>query len=141
MPGNPAADIIGGGIGGVFNYLGAKKQANAIEDASKLQDKFSNRALDYTIGEKNALTERLRPYVEGGTTASQTAAKLLAASPYVTARPPVAAPMITLRAPDGSTKQFASGDPMVALAQQKGATVVDAPQMGGYAPAAMAARI
>lgn len=153
MPGNPIADLVGGGIGGVFNYLGAKKQASAMEDAAKLQAEGTQKALDFTKQAYGDTTARLKPYNDAGASASGFAAKLLGASPYVAAfrpqqqfqAPPAGAPatgqLVTVRAPDGSTKQFPAGDPMIALAQQKGAQIVGAPQQGGYTPDAMAARV
>jgi hypothetical protein len=144
MPGFDPASAIAGGVSGVFNYLGAKKQANAIEDASKLQAEGTQRALDFTKQQYADVTGRLKPYVDAGSTASSAASRLLQSSPYAAAIRPQ--PSITLRAPDGSTKQFVAGDPMIARAQQAGAVVVTgggAPPVAagsGYSPAALAAR-
>lgn len=130
MPTSPL-DIVGGGIGGVFNYLGAKKQANAIKDAASTQAQSTREALDFTKGAYNDLQGRLSPYRSAGTTATNAMTALLGTSPYLAAaRPPTATPptappaMVTLRAPDGSTKQFASTDPLVAKARAAGAQVV-----------------
>lgn len=144
MATNPL-DLISGGVGGVFNYLGAKKQADAIQDASKLQAQSTQQALDFTKQQYGDLTGRLAPYVSAGTTASDTMSRLLASSPYAAAaRPPAPVPVV-LRAPDGSTKQFSQNDPMIAKAQAAGAQVVSggAPPVAaaaGYSPAALAAR-
>jgi hypothetical protein len=129
-------DLIGGGIGGVFNYLGAKKQADAIKEASAQQAQSTQQALDFTKQQYADVSGRLKPYVDAGSTATQAASKLLGASPYLAAlRPPAqfqtptgpsTGKLITLRAPDGTTKQFAEGDPIIAQAQAKGAQIVGA---------------
>ena len=156
MPVSPL-DLIGGGIGGVFNYLGAKKQADAIKQASAQQAQSTQQALDFTKQQYADVTGRLKPYVDSGATANQTAMQLLQRSPYAAAlRPaqafdpqqangPTTGQLVTLRAPDGSTKQFAAGDPIIAQATAKGAQIVSggAPPVAvasGYSPAALAAR-
>lgn len=119
-----------GGISGIFNFLGAKKQADAIDAAAKLQAQSTADALNFTKQQYGDLQGRLAPYRDSGTTATQTMTKLLAASPYVAARAAAPAPtgapaqMVTLRAPDGTTKQFQPGDPMIARATAAGAQPV-----------------
>lgn len=139
------ASIIAGGVGGVFNYLGAKKQADAIKQASAQQADATQKALDFTKQQYADVTGRLAPYVASGQSANQAASQLLGASPYLAAlRPkaqfqtptgPSTGQLVTLRAPDGTTKQFAANDPMLAKAQAAGAQVVS----GGAPPQGAAA--
>lgn len=147
MKGFDPASIIAGGVGGVFDYLGAKKQADAIKQASAQQADSTQKALDFTKQQYYDLTGRLSPYVQSGQTANNYASALLGNSPYLKAvrgTAPASAPvsvgagqtpaaaaaspgaMVTLRAPDGSTRQFAANDPIVAKAQAAGAQMVTA---------------
>jgi hypothetical protein len=46
MPSFSPWDAVGGGIGGAFQYAGAKQQADATEKAAKMQTDASNHAAD-----------------------------------------------------------------------------------------------
>lgn len=104
-----AGAIIGGAIGGLGSIMGGKAQADAAKEAARLQSQSAREALDFTKGQYGDLQTRLKPYIESGQTANQTMAALLARSPYAQAVrgqvPALQGPLVTLRAPDGSTKQ------------------------------------
>jgi hypothetical protein len=124
--------LIVAGVSAASAAAAAKTQANAIKSGAAIQGNSTQQAIDFTKQHYADVTGRLKPYVDAGSTASETASRLLQSSPYAAAiRPPAAPPMVTLRAPDGSTKQFATGDPLIAKAQAAGAQVVT----GGAPPA------
>ena len=127
-----AIPLISTGISALGSLFGAKESSNANTDAAHLQDDASKRSLNFLKQQYADVSGRLKPYVDAGTTASQSAQQLLGQSPYLAALRPQQAqtPMVTLRAPDGSTKQFANTDPRIALALNKGATRLDAPPQG-----------
>lgn len=135
--------------GGIANSL---IQANASGNASAAQQKYLEEALAYEKS-KDAYSRDLEasryatyssniaPYVATGATANTKMASLLGLPPTTTAAPSVApAPTfgtpgmastpptptqpVTMRAPDGSTRQVAAGD--VARATAAGAQIVSA---------------
>lgn len=135
--------LVSSGIGAGFQYAGSKKQAQATEDA-----------LNFVKSQKAKQEAAAQPYQNlGGMAVGQLpgiAARPPAGSapaPYMTQpgaqtpRPMQAAPMnamgapaaatgaqagpmVTLKAPDGSTRQFAQGDPKIQQALGMGAVQV-----------------
>ncbi len=119
MPGLDPLSIAGAGIGGAFNYAGAKKQADAIKSASELQANSTKQALDFTKQQYADLQGRLAPYVASGKNANGIMNGLVTASPYAKAlrqpgmplapaAPAPAGQMVTLKAPDGTVKAVPS---------------------------------
>lgn len=159
---NPLS-LVGSGIGGIFQYAGAKKQADAQEKAASLQAASAQEALDFTKGQKAKQEVAAAPYLAVG---QQAVANLSGAvrpgpsgpppTPYSTApggmpqgqqtgystlsmaqspsaygfAPKVPAPaagpagggMVTLQAPDGTTRSVPSN--LVQSYISRGAKVV-----------------
>lgn len=62
--------LAAGGIGGVFDYFGAKKQADAQKYAADKQSQATQQALDFAKQRYGQLQTNLAPYVNSGVTAN-----------------------------------------------------------------------
>lgn len=131
---------IGLGIAAATTATGAYVASKASNNATAATSAATGAALDFSKQQYADLQARLAPYNAAGQTASQRMSALLAQSPYARqaappaaaappqqpgpAAPPPGAQVVTLRAPDGSTKQFQQGDPAIAQATAAGAQAV-----------------
>jgi hypothetical protein len=101
-----AGAIIGGAIGGLGSFASGKAQADAMTHAADLQATANTNALNFAKQRYGQLQQNEAPYMAGGTAAAGGIGDVLkraaVRSGYSYAPPPQ---MVTLKAPDGSTKQ------------------------------------
>lgn len=150
MPAAVAVPLITAGIGGATSAFGAHEQANASENAAALQAQGIQQALDFTKAQKAKQEAAANPYLSLGGMAVGQLPQIAARAPMGGPPAPYGAPqqpmamqpstlggmaggmpqppqgggMITLRGPDGSTRQFAATDPRAQQAMQMGAVRV-----------------
>ncbi len=147
---NPLS-LITAPISGAFGLAGSKAQADASKEAARLQAQGVQEGLDFLKGKQAKQETAAQPYLNLGGMAVGRLPQLAASGPsygapmpYQTqprAQMPMAAqPMgamaqpaaqpqgggqvVTLRAPDGTTRQFPSGDPRIQQALGLGASQV-----------------
>ncbi len=81
--------ILGGGIGGAFQYAGGKAQADAQKEATQVQNQFNEKSLaaaqeqlQWQRAQYGNYLQRMQPYNQQGMAAGTTLSNLLARSPY-----------------------------------------------------------
>jgi hypothetical protein len=101
-----AGAIIGGAIGGLGSIAGGKAQADAQRYAADLQSKANDKALGFAQQRYAQLGANEAPYQRAGVGATGGIGDLLNRAAVAKGYgAPMAPQMVTLSAPDGTTKQ------------------------------------
>lgn len=105
----PAAMLIGGGISALFNWLGAKKQASAAEQAAQAQMQATDRAA-------GMMNQAYAPYLNAGAQSMNVLGRLMTPgvpySPELQAQDAMAPPMIPGMGPGTGTAMARVMTPM-----------------------------
>lgn len=98
--------IIGGAIGGLGQVFSGKAQADATKEAAQLQSQSNTQALNFAKDRYRQLGINEAPYQQAGVGATAGIGNLLnraaVSKGYAPTMPP---PLVTLKSPDGITKQ------------------------------------
>ena len=147
MPAAVAIPLIMAGASSAASVAAAKMQSSAVKDAASLQAEAAQQQLEFLKGQKAAQTLAAQPYLALGQMATGQLPGLAARGPMggppapfmsqpmaqqprpmslsqMNAPSPSTGAMVTLQAPDGSTRNFAPNDPNLAKALSMGAVRV-----------------